>query len=57
MAKISMGVRVIERPQSEIEGALGGQSEQRSGAGLFYFATVIVLQILFGVLATLIVMA
>lgn len=40
-----------------IDSAIGGQREQRSGGGLFYFATVIVLQILFGVLATLIVMA
>ena len=40
-----------------IDSAIGGQREQRSGGGLFYFATVIVLQIVFGVLATLIVMA
>jgi heat shock protein HtpX len=40
-----------------IDSALGGRREERSGGGLFYFATVIVLQILFGVLATLIVMA
>lgn len=39
-----------------IDSMLGGQRERREG-GLFYFATVIVLQIVFGVLATLIVMA
>ena len=42
---------------SLIDGWLSGQREQRGGGGLFYFATVIVLQIVFGVLATLIVMA
>lgn len=40
-----------------IDSALGGRNEQRSGGGVFYFITVIVLQILFGVLATLILMA
>ncbi len=40
-----------------IDNAIGGRSEERSGGGLFYFLTVIVLQIFFGVLATLIVMA
>lgn len=40
-----------------IDGWLSGQREQRGGGGLFYFASVIVLQIVFGVLATLIVMA
>ncbi len=40
-----------------IDSALrGGQRDQRFGLGPFYFVTVIVLQILFGVLATLIVM-
>lgn len=40
-----------------IDGALGGQRQQGAGGGLFYFVTVIVLQIVFGVLATVIVMA
>lgn len=40
-----------------IDSALGGQRQERGNGGLFYFMTVIVLQILFGVLATLIVMA
>lgn len=40
-----------------IDSTFGGQREERSGDGLFYFATVIVLQIVFGVLATLVVMA
>jgi len=40
-----------------IDGWLSGQREQRGGGGLFYFASVIALQIVFGVLATLIVMA
>lgn len=40
-----------------IDGALrGNQRDQRYGPGPFYFLTVIVLQMLFGVLATLIVM-
>jgi heat shock protein HtpX len=42
---------------SVIDGALrGGQRDQRAGAGPFYFLTVIVLQTVFGVLATIIVM-
>ncbi len=40
-----------------IDNAIGAKGEERSGGGLFYFLTVIVLQIFFGVLATLIVMA
>ena len=40
-----------------IDAAIGGRREQQAGEGLIYFASVIVLQIVFGVLATLIVMA
>jgi heat shock protein HtpX len=40
-----------------LDNLLGGRRERRDGGGLLYFATVIALQILFGVLATLIVMA
>ena len=40
-----------------IDSAIAGQRNERSGGGMFYFLTVIVLQILFGVLATMIVMA
>lgn len=40
-----------------IDSAIGGRRDERSGGGAFYFITVIVLQILFGVLATIIVMA
>ena len=40
-----------------IDGAIGGQRDERAGGGMFYFFTVIILQIVFGVLATLIVMA
>ena len=40
-----------------IDSLVSGERERREGGGLFYFATVIVLQIVFGVLATLIVMA
>jgi heat shock protein HtpX len=40
-----------------IDNLLSGRRTRREGGGLFYFVTVIVLQIVFGVLATLIVMA
>lgn len=40
-----------------VDGALGGRRDEREGGGLIYFVTVLVLEILFGVLATLIVMA
>lgn len=40
-----------------IDSLMSGERARREGGGLFYFATVIVLQIVFGVLATLIVMA
>jgi heat shock protein HtpX len=40
-----------------IDSLVSGQRDERSNEGMFYFATVIVLQIVFGVLATLIVMA
>ena len=40
-----------------IDSLMSGGRERREGGGFFYFATVIVLQIVFGVLATLIVMA
>lgn len=42
---------------SVIDSALRGGRDQRSGPGPFYFLIVIVLQVLFGVLATLIAMA
>ncbi len=42
---------------SAIDGALGSRREEGGQGGLFYFLTVIVLEILFGVLATMIVMA
>jgi heat shock protein HtpX len=42
---------------SVIDGALRGGRDERSGPGPFYFVIVIVLQVVFGVLATLIVMA
>ena len=40
-----------------IDGAIGGQRNDRVGGGMFYFLTVIILQVVFGVLATVIVMA
>ena len=40
-----------------IDGAIGGQRDDRVGGGMFYFLTVIILQVVFAVLATVIVMA
>lgn len=42
---------------SAVDGMIGGRREDAESGGLFYFLIVIVLEIIFGVLATLVVMA
>lgn len=42
---------------SAIDGMIGGRREESEPGGLFYFLIVVILEILFGVLATLVVMA